>query len=164
MTRSFLLKDNGRRVEGYLQVRSDEIRCRVESELSAVLILLGMKERKWRFELQAGGREQCFPAVQGEISGAVVMQEGAVWLATDDIARCRFSKHAVEPERKKEEEAECRKETAEPSKPADEMQKSAAWPQRRWPPPPCCPQAMYQRGLWYADKEAAVCLLFMSAI
>lgn len=160
MTRSFVLKDSGRQAAGYLQVRSDEIRCRVESGQPAVLILLGMQERRWRFELQADGKEQRFPAAQAEISGAVVMREDAVWLATDDAARRMYP---MDPKREQA-KTEHRKEAAEAKKPADEKRQCAAWPHRRWPPPPCCPHAVYQRGLWYADEEAAVCLRWMSAI
>lgn len=168
MARGFLLKDKDGRVGGYLQIQHQTLRCRLtqanEKESQDELILFSNDRQAMRLRLAFERAEQCFQNLSSEeqeISGAVVVRNGQVHLHTDECTA-----RAYERSQKKQRSAESthgRIENTRISEKTDTdgchsqrvipVQIKDEWPQRRWPPPACMPDAVYIQGRWTERSE-----------
>lgn len=148
MGKSFVLKDAAGRPGGYLMQGMREICCRADAltrQAQAVLLFEGGAAEE---RTLGDSQEARWPGDGRTLRGGFVCADGRLLLATGEEARGAFERmrmqgHAAE---KQPQEPPARERVQEPSAaPADEARE---WPQRRWPPPPCWPQAEYAQGRW----------------
>ena len=151
MGKSFVLKDAAGRPGGYLTQGMREICCRADAQAQQAVLLFedGTAEER----PLCGGQEARWPDDGRMLRGGFVCADGSLLLASGDEARGAFErmiiqKHAAREKtqpRTKNVPEPVREQTQEPDVPAEA---SRAWPERRWPPPPCWPQAEYAQGCW----------------
>ena len=156
MAKSFVLKDREGRMGGYLQLHQDEVRCRLtDASIEAKLIVYGRQSQY--LHMEAGGREQRFPAAGADIRGAVVVKGEQLCFATDEASKLQFERTQQETNRQSNQKNKIsgreskRYEQTSSSVPACDMKR---WPQRRWPPPVCWSSAVYDQGRWKEGIEA----------
>ena len=151
MGKSFVLKDAAGRPGGYLTQGMREICCRADAQAQQAVLLFedGTAEER----PLCGGQEARWPDDGRMLRGGFVCADGRLLLASGDEARGAFErmiiqKHAAREKtqpRTKNVPEPVREQTQEPDVPAEAAR---AWPERRWPPPPCWPQAEYAQGRW----------------
>ena len=151
MGKSFVLKDAAGRPGGYLTQGMREICCRADAQAQQAVLLFedGTAEER----PLCGGQEARWPDDGRMLRGGFVCADGRLLLASGDEARGAFErmiiqKHAAREKtqpRTKNVPEPVREQTQEPDAPAEAAR---AWPERRWPPPPCWPQAEYAQGRW----------------
>ena len=151
MGKSFVLKDAAGRPGGYLTQGMREICCRADAQAQQAVLLFedGTAEER----PLCGGQEARGPDDGRMLRGGFVCADGRLLLASGDEARGAFErmiiqKHAAREKtqpRTKNVPEPVREQTQEPDAPAEAAR---AWPERRWPPPPCWPQAEYAQGRW----------------
>ena len=151
MGKSFVLKDAAGRPGGYLMQGMREICCRAGAPAQHAVLLFedGTAEER----TLCGGREARWPDDGRMLRGGFVCADGRLLLATGEEARGAFErmiiqKHAAREKTQPRTEnvpEPVREQTQEPDVPAEAAR---AWPERRWPPPPCWPQAEYAQGCW----------------
>lgn len=151
MGKSFVLKDAAGRPGGYLTQGMREICCRADAQAQQAVLLFedGTAEER----PLCGGQEARWPDDGRMLRGGFVCADGRLLLASGDEARGAFErmiiqKHAAREKtqpRTKNVPEPVREQTQEPDVPAEAAR---AWPERRWPPPPCWPQAEYAQGCW----------------
>lgn len=151
MGKSFVLKDAAGRPGGYLMQGMREICCRAGAPAQRAVLLFddGTAEER----TLCGGQEARWPEDGRMLRGGFVCADGRLLLATGEEARCAFErmilqKHAAWEEKPPSTEnasEPAREQTQRPDAPAGETR---VWPERRWPPPPCWPQAEYAQGRW----------------
>lgn len=154
MGKSFVLKDAAGRPGGYLTQGMREICCRAGAPAQQAVLLFEdgtAEERPLR-----GGQEARWPDDGRRLRGGFVCADGRLLLASGEEARGAFERMIMQKHAAREEK---RSRTESPSEPAQEQQRQTekpdvpaeatrAWPERRWPPPPCWPQAEYTQGRW----------------
>lgn len=164
MAKSFLLRDRDGHVSGYLQIQQHTVRCRLTEsteELRDELILQCNDKQAECFALKSGNAEQCFSFSSSkgqEISGAVVVQEGRVHLYTDEKAvrihdQCLERKKDSERQSESAVRSERTDDRLQPSLKRSSHWQEYVWPQKRWPPPICIPDAVYHQGQWLDCAE-----------
>ena len=151
MGKSFVLKDAAGRPGGYLTQGMREICCRADAQAQQAVLLFedGTAEER----PLCGGQEARWPDDGRMLRGGFVCADGRLLLASGEEARGAFErmiiqKHAAREKtqpRTKNVPEPVREQTQEPDVPAEAAR---AWPERRWPPPPCWPQAEYIQGRW----------------
>ena len=151
MGKSFVLKDAAGRPGGYLTQCMREICCRADAQAQQAVLLFedGTAEER----PLCGGQEARWPDDGRMLRGGFVCADGRLLLASGDEARGAFErmiiqKHAAREKTQPRTEnvpEPVREQTQEPDVPAEAAR---AWPERRWPPPPCWPQAEYAQGCW----------------
>lgn len=151
MGKSFVLKDAAGRPGGYLTQGMREICCRADAQAQQAVLLFedGTAEER----PLCGGQEARWPDDGRMLRGGFVCADGRLLLASEEEARGAFErmiiqKHAAREKtqpRTKNVPEPVREQTQEPDVPAEAAR---AWPERRWPPPPCWPQAEYAQGCW----------------
>ena len=151
MGKSFVLKDAAGRPGGYLTQGMREICCRADAQAQQAVLLFedGTAEER----PLCGGQEARWPDDGRMLRGGFVCADGRLLLASGDEARGAFErmiiqKHAAREKTQPRTEnvpGPVREQTQEPDVPAEAAR---AWPPRRWPPPPCWPQAEYAQGCW----------------
>ena len=159
MGNSLLLRDEAGRMAGYVQLCAGTLRCRVTVGAAerAKLLVCYADGGAQTCDLSEDGGEQTWPAASGALRGACVLSGGHVLCATDGAARAAGRKALLDRQPRKPREVQ------EPPKAHDEqendvytIQKTAeevAFPQRRWPPPPCLSGARYDGGTWIISGE-----------
>ena len=151
MGKSFVLKDAAGRPGGYLTQGMREICCRADAQAQQAVLLFedGTAEER----PLCGGQEARWPDDGRMLRGGFVCADGRLLLASGEEARGAFErmiiqKHAAREKTQPRTEnvpEPVREQTQEPDVPAEAAR---AWPERRWPPPPCWPQAEYAQGRW----------------
>ncbi len=151
MGKSFVLKDAAGRPGGYLTQGMREICCRADAQAQQAVLLFedGTAEER----PLCGGQEARWPDDGRMLRGGFVCADGRLLLASGEEARGAFErmiiqKHAAREKTQPRTEnvpEPVREQTQEPDVPAEAAR---AWPERRWPPPPCWPQAEYAQGCW----------------
>lgn len=152
MGKSFVLKDEAGRPGGYLMQGMREICCRASAltrQAQAVLLFEGGMAEEHTL---CGGQEARWPGDGRLLLGGFVCADGRLLLATGEEARGTFERMFMQ-KRAEREEKRVRTESAQErtqatEKPLGPAQETRVWPQRRWPPPPCWPQAVYAKGRW----------------
>lgn len=151
MRESMLLKTETGRTVGYLLTQGDEVRVRMD----------GIGERPLKIRYADGsmeekkiscGRERRFSRNGKTLQSAVVLEEDRVTAATEKNLFCEKPKREklkaperTEPPRQKND----RKTEVQLTQTEYPVQPQArAWPQARWPKPPCMPSACYIQGKW----------------
>lgn len=106
------------------------------------------------FEGGFDGYETERPNDGGRLIGAYVTADGKMVLDTGTAARKAFENRkttACRPEKQKAtQNLDFAKE--KPEKPRLQKPETA---ERRWPPPPCMPGAVYRKGIWEVTKREA---------
>ncbi|MGN0777225.1 MAG: hypothetical protein ACI4MM_11175 [Candidatus Ventricola sp.] len=156
MGKSFVLKDAAGRPGGYLVQGLRDICCRAGDLARRVQVVLLFEGGAQEEHEADGGQEARWPVEDRLLCGGYVCADGKLLFATGDEARRTFERAVRRPAARVEKATGSR---AEPVRePAKETQKEAAstaqarvWPQRRWPPPPCWPQAEYVQGRWQEE-------------
>ncbi len=176
MGTSMVLKDSGGRLGGYLYLENGQLGCRMNGEIRGErLTALFGDGREASFDLENSGAEQRFPCGETTLKGGWVSQGDRLLLASGaEAAQAWERKRILQRPKRPQTPREARK--AEPGEPIPaaqpsevmEQEKASApstrepMPQRRWPPPPCWPQAQYACGRWqedYGERERqAACL------
>ena len=151
MGKSFVLKDAAGRPGGYLMQGMREICCRAGAPAQRAVLLFedGTAEER----PLCGGQEARWPDDGRMLRGGFVCADDRLLLASGEEARGAFErmimqKHAAREKTQPRTEnvpEPVREQTQEPDVPAEAAR---AWPERRWPPPPCWPQAEYAQGCW----------------
>ncbi len=154
MGRSFVLKDAAGRPDGYLVQGIQEICCRAGGaarRLQAVLLFDGGVQEEHEAD---GGQEMRWPCEGRLLCGGYVCADGRLLLSTGEEARRAFMRQALQKRTAQEKRQTGMENPAEPARELEERgepghaQQTREWPQRRWPPPPCWPQASYIQGRW----------------
>lgn len=154
MGKSFVLKDAAGRPDGYLMQGIREICCRASGaarQLQVVLLFEGGAQEEHEAD---SGQEMRWPCEGRLLSGGYVCADGRLLLSTGEKARCVFMQQALRKRTAQEKRQTEVENTAEPAQEQEEhgepghAQQAREWPQRRWPPPPCWPQATYMQGRW----------------
>ena len=152
MGKSFVLKDASGRPGGYLMQGMREICCRADTPAQQAVLLFedGTSEER----ALCGGQEAYWPGDGRMLRGGFICADGRMLLSTGEEARSAFERmtlqkyaawEEVRPRKEESPELERRQQTQNPDVPAGETR---VWPERRWPPPPCWPQAEYAKGCW----------------
>lgn len=162
MGKSFVLKDASGRPGGYLVQGMRETCCRADTPAQQAVLLFedGTEET----HALCGGQEAHWPCGGRLLRGGFVCADGRLLLATGEEARGAFARRSTGARAAQGEnrpDAQRPPETPEPARtlapeanrPAKPMETPRAWPQRRWPPPPCWPGAQYAKGRW-REREA----------
>lgn len=165
MGSGFVLRDRGGRTAGYVMQGMGVVRCRA-SQLAqpAQLVLLRAGEAEERL-MPAGGQEQTWTDGGGALTGAYIAADGEMLLDTGEAARQAFER----ARRKAAGMAKARQAAGAAGKSTTEQQEAAqpsgdaagqraapqtrCLPQRRWPPPPCWPEARYLDGRWQMPEH-----------
>ena len=115
--------------------------------------------------MPAGGQEQTWTDGGGTLTGAYIAADGEMLLDTGEAARQAFER----ARRKAAGMAKARQASVAAGKSTTEQQEAAqpsgnaagqraapqtrSLPQRRWPPPPCWPEARYLDGRWQMPEH-----------
>ena len=153
MGKSFVLKDAAGRPGGYLMQSMREICCRANALTQQAQAVLLFEDGTSEEHALCGGQEERWPGDGRMLRGGMICADGRMLLATGEEARGAFErmiiqKHAAREKTQPRTEnvpEPVREQTQEPDVPAEAAR---AWPERRWPPPPCWPQAEYAQGCW----------------
>ena len=153
MGKSFVLKDAAGHPGGYLMQGMREICCRAGALTQQAQAVLLFEDGTAEERTLCGGREARWPDDGRMLRDGFVCADGRLLLATGEEARGAFErrimqKHAPlaeKPTRIENASEPAREQTQGPDAPAGETR---VWPERRWPPPPCRPQAEYAQGRW----------------
>ena len=154
MGKSFVLKDAAGRPGGYLMQGMREICCRAGALTQQAEAVLLFEDGTAQAHALCGGQEAHWPEEGRALCGGFVCADGRLLLATGEEARGAFErmlmqKHAAQQEKRPRTESPPERErTQRAKKPAGPAEETRGWPQRRWPPPPCWPQAEYAQGRW----------------
>ena len=159
MGNSLLLRDEAGRMSGYVQLCAGALRCRVTAGAAEPMeLLVGYADGGGQtFGLAADGGEQTWPVPPCTLRGACVLSEGHVLCATDEAARLAGRRALLDRQPGRpckaqdslQESGEREADACVTRKAADEV----AFPQRRWPPPPCLAGARYDGGAWIIRGE-----------
>ena len=154
MGKSFVLKDAAGRPGGYLVPGMREICCRAgdsQRRLQVVLLFEGGAQEDHEAD---GGLDMRWPCEGRLLCGGYVCEDGRLQQSTGEKARRAFMektlhKHAAQKneQTRMEDSAATAREQEKHGEPGAARQ-IREWPQRRWPPPPCWPQASYGQGRW----------------
>lgn len=154
---NFVLRGGNGALAGYLMQGQGELRLRAQGipEGGAILMLMEKDGREREQRLLATGEEQRWTDPGKRLFGAYAMQGEKLLFCTGEEAKAAFLRRMAAAQRKKRPaqqtaQAEKARETAQENEPPTGQAASAqtAWPQRRWPPPPCWPEARYEGGRW----------------
>ena len=160
MGKSFVFKDLSGRTAGYMMMGLSGLTVRFSLSDEAKLTVFDEKGRAKKFPLRAQEGEQVFPYAGGEAAGAYVSAGERLLGIAGQGAEAMFEQERMlqrQAERKKKagqetvrSEPEQKKITTQeaPAKNAKPVQQVHVWPQRRWPPPACMPEACYELGIW----------------
>ena len=151
MGKSFVLKDAAGRPGGYLMQGMREICCRAGAPAQYAVLLFedGTAEERTLCD----GREARWPDDGRMLRGGFVCADGRLLLATGEEARCAFERMIIQKHAPREEKTPSTEKALEPASEQTQRPDAPAgerrvWPDRRWPPPPCWPQAEYAQGRW----------------
>lgn len=157
MGKSFVLKDASGRPGGYLVQGMRDICCRAGHLTQPSEMVLLFDDGTQQTHAIESGEEAYWPGGGGLLCGGFLCADGRLLLATGEAARAAFERLSGQ---KRAQQTRARRETAgegkaapppreEPAqRPPDSVRQERVWPQRRWPPPPCWPQAEYAQGRW----------------
>ena len=165
-----VLKDEKKRLCGYLRVHNDTVVCRAKIDGPSQIVLFFEDGTQQSLEI-TGAAEQQLPCLDKRIAGCCVICGGAV-LASDDAAReaCVMSmarsmktteRHEIHGAHEQmtthnsETSLQTVPEQAEKNDrcESNEGQDGHLQGQRRWPPPPCWERACYRMGRWQERDE-----------
>ena len=151
MGKSFVLKDAAGRPGGYLMQGMREICCRAGAPAQYAVLLFedGTAEER----TLCGGREARWPDDGRMLRGGFVCADDRLLWTTGEEARCAFERMIIQKHAPREEKAPGTEKALEPAseqtqRPDAPAGETRVWPERRWPPPPCRPQAEYAQGRW----------------
>lgn len=161
-----MMRSGSGRLAGYIQKMGDTVRCKLTEgagEALAEVTLLLADGRSERREAPLDGSEVSWAAPAGGLTGAYTIAGGRVLCASDERAHAaglrrldekRPRRAVAEPE-EPENAPETPKEAPVDEEKAGPAVSAAAlgFPERRWPPPPCCPRARYVGGMWVTQDE-----------
>lgn len=154
---SFVLRSGNGAVTGYLMQGQGEIRLRVQGipEGGAVMVLMGKDGREREQRLSATGEEQRWPDPGMRISAAYALRGEKLLFCTGPEAKTACLRRIASAQQQKKPAQQTAQDIIAPEAaqgkepPAGrETTRQADWPERRWPPPPCCPEARYEGGRW----------------
>ena len=156
MGKSFVLKDEAGRPGGYLMQGLREICCRASGLTRQAQAVLLFEDGTAEAHALGDDREARWPDGGRLLRGGFVCSDGRLLLATGEEARGAFERLSMQKRAAKQEkrikaenaEEPAQERTQETEAPPAPAQETHAWPQRRWPPPPCWPQAVYAQGRW----------------
>ena len=135
MNESFVFKNKKGARCGYIMARGKQLRIRLPEGMEKSCLTAVYEDGERNFEGGFDGYETERPNDGGRLIGAYVTADGKMVLDTGTAARKAF---------------ENRKATA--CRPEKQTQKPET-AERRWPPPPCMPGAVYRKGIWEVTKR-----------
>ena len=171
MGKYLLLKDSAHTPRGYLRETKEGVACRAPLSKPSRAVLLFSGGEQAQFDLCAGGDEQMLFCDGKNMSGGYVVSTGTLLFATDDAARRAFETDLIK-EKACSERISSEKNSAETdmgglhmrvheekkrhepetdglkTDEGEAKEEEKAWPDRRWPPPPCWDTAVYRQGSW----------------
>lgn len=159
---NFVLRNGNGALAGYLMQGQGELRLRAQGipEGGAVMVLMEKDGREREQRLLATGEEQRWPDPGKRLLGAYAMQGERLLFCTGPEAKAaclrriasaqQQKKPAQQTAQAKSAQAKGAQETAQEKEPpaGREAFGQIAWPERRWPLPPCWPEARYEGGRW----------------
>lgn len=151
MGNSFILKDASGRACGYLLARKETICCRVSCLQEDGVLTVCTGGVAHSFALEDESEEHRFAFSGEEISSAFVTEDGRIRCATDwhEATVNHMGTDVPKAQAKMSEKNDDKADKSEAvAKDALQTAQSHGWPERRWPPPPCWPQAKYVGGQW----------------
>ncbi len=162
---NFLLRGGNGVLMGYLMQGQGELRLRAQGipEDGALMVLIEKDGREREQRLSATGGEQRWPDPGKQLLGAYAMQEEKLLFCTGQEAKAACLSR-IASNRQKKRPAQRTAQASNAPVAAQEKESSAGreafgripWPERRWPPPPCWPEARYEGGRWRQPlREAA---------
>ena len=155
MGKSFVLKDAAGRPGGYLVQGMREICCRAGALAQQAKAVLLFEDGTAEEHALRGNQEARWPGDGRTLRGGLVCADGVLLLAAGEEARAEFERMRMQKRAAQEENLRAerppepaRERTKQMPGPDTPAQDPRVWPQRRWPPPPCWPQAEYIQGRW----------------
>lgn len=153
MGKSFVLKDAAGRPGGYLMQGMREICCRAGALTQQAQAVLLFEDGTAEERTLSGGREARWPDDGRMLRGGFVCADGRLLLATGEEARGAFERMIMQKHAPREKKPPTTEKASEPAweqtqRPDTPAGETRVWPERRWPPPPCWPQAQYAQGRW----------------
>ena len=159
---SFILRNRENSAQGYLLKREgDWWGCVKGDEGDVKLILFSHDKERSEFSVICDAGEREIGAFEPEVSGGYVMQLGHVLACCGRMTWEEAEKDAAKMNEKESkenaEETECKEEIeisvyqGDKDVRKNDLEQSL---QRRWPPPPCMPNARYENGIW---QDSANC-------
>lgn len=153
---NFVLRNGNGALAGYLMQERGEIRLRAQDipEGGAVMVLMGRDGERRELRLSATGAEQRWPDPSIRLFAAYAVQGGKILFCTGSEARAAGLQSLAAAKRQSTPAPQATREEGPPEAargnepPCPGEDGRLAWPQRRWPPPPCCPDARYEGGSW----------------
>ena len=156
---SFVLKDASGRAVGYVMQGTDAVRCRVGSAQGELNIHLFFDDGSCEARVLEPQKEQRFDGTKRRLTGAAVSADTMLLADTGEAARAAFERERMQQQaaQRGQDHPVRRPQSAPPDRteeartaPREIRQTQTAYslPQRRWPPPPCMPQAIYRNGRW----------------
>ena len=153
MGRSILLKDKKGRILGYVIYDGQYGRVKITGASGAcLLILLDEHGRRMMYPVRDDGMEECF-ACDHEPLYAAVLNESGKFLLSDGQREIReewMERASVQLFGCDDEARSGRDEDDEDMEEREERKEKEErpTPERRWPPPPCMQNAVYEDGRW----------------
>jgi len=163
MSRSLMLKNEAGRAVGYVLVRDGCLIARVTgADGQAALAVKDEEGRRSAYPIDGDGLEWEAPYAGQEVIAAYVSQGDSLIALANDESRALFLSREVfcgaeTAPQKMENPPEFSSKEADSSvythKENDAPGEAGAlWPERRWPPPVCWPQARYRDGRWTQEE------------
>ena len=146
MDDSFLLRDAEGAACGYIIARGRTLCCRI-SELAheGTLYITDRLNRISEYALSGDGQEEYTFDYQGERVQHAAVFEGSKLMGASDWQKAQKAEYSRKEQKA---EADGDKEKQTPPESTNHDVKAWNWPERRWPPPPCMPEARYEHGHW----------------
>ena len=162
MGKSFVFKDRSGGSAGYMMLGLSGLTVRFSLLEEAKLTVFDAQGQVKEFSLQAQTGEQVFPFAGEEAAGAYISAGTRLLGTAGQGADAMFEqKRMFQRQAGRKRKAVQETDRREPEKQKAAVQKEAGndakpslpvhtWPQRRWPPPACMPEAHYELGVWKA--------------
>ena len=153
MNESFVFKNKKGATCGYIMARGRQLRIRLPEGMEKVCLTAVYEDGERNFEGGFDGYETERPNDGGRLIGAYVTADGKMVLDTGTAARKAFENRKATACRPEKQKAAQNLDFAK-EKPEKQTQKPET-AERRWPPPPCMPGAVYRKGIWEVTKREA---------
>lgn len=158
MKESYVLKRRNGEACGYVMARDKEVRVRLPNEKGTAKMAVIYADQTQTLEGILDGLERTYPAAGSRLLGAYVCSGGRLLMDTGEAARRAFER-AEEArqsvQRSGRERKDVQGEDAETHARRQTEGDTIGTAERRWPPPPCMPGAMYVNGAWKVSQGAA---------
>lgn len=151
MNESFVFKNKKGATCGYIMARGRQLRIRLPEGMEKACLTAVYEGGERNFEGGFDGYETERPNDGGRLIGAYVTADGKMVLDTGTAARKAFENRKATACRPEKQKAAQNLDFAK-EKPEKQTQKPET-AERRWPPPPCMPGAVYRKGIWEVTKR-----------